>query len=76
MTSERFDAMLPPHLDNALLLQAGRLLPASDPEIGEDPAPLLLVDDESRNLDALEATLEATGCALVRARSAEEALLA
>ncbi|MGQ0648847.1 MAG: ATP-binding response regulator, partial [Gemmatimonadaceae bacterium] len=42
----------------------------------EDPAPLLLVDDESRNLDALEATLEATGCALVRARSAEEALLA
>jgi PAS domain S-box-containing protein len=37
---------------------------------------ILIVDDESRNLDALEAMLEPTGCTLVRAPSADEALLA
>ncbi|PYS36150.1 MAG: hypothetical protein DMG14_25340, partial [Acidobacteria bacterium] len=37
---------------------------------------LLLVDDEERNLDALEAILESSGCGFVRARSANEALLA
>jgi signal transduction histidine kinase len=36
----------------------------------------LLVDDEERNLDALETILESTGCALVRANSADAALLA
>jgi PAS domain S-box-containing protein len=37
---------------------------------------ILLVDDEPRNLDALESILESPGYRLVRARSAEEALLA
>src|SRR5215471_524836 len=36
---------------------------------------VLIVDDQPRNLDALEAMLESTGCALVRALSADEALL-
>ena len=36
---------------------------------------ILLVDDEIRNLEALEAVLEPSGCQLVRAQSAEEALL-
>lgn len=39
-------------------------------------AKLLLVDDEERNLDALEAILSSSGCTFVRARSADEALLA
>jgi len=37
---------------------------------------VLIVDDEPRNLDALEVMLASSGCALVRAHSAEEALLA
>jgi DNA-binding response OmpR family regulator len=37
---------------------------------------LLLVDDEERNLDALEAILASLGCDFVRAKSADEALLA
>ena len=37
---------------------------------------LLLVDDEERNLDVLESILASTGCSFVRAKSAEEALLA
>jgi len=37
---------------------------------------LLLVDDEERNLDALETILASSGCTLVRAKSADEALLA
>jgi len=41
-----------------------------------DVAKILIVDDEARNLDALEVMLEASGCTLVRAQSADEALLA
>jgi hypothetical protein len=37
---------------------------------------ILIVDDEGRNLDALEVMLEPTGCSPVRASSADEALLA
>jgi PAS domain S-box-containing protein len=37
---------------------------------------ILIVDDEARNLDALEVMLEPTGCTPVRAGSADEALLA
>ena len=37
---------------------------------------VLIVDDEPRNLDALEVLLPSSGCALVRAQSADEALLA
>ena len=37
---------------------------------------ILIVDDEPRNLDALEVMLASSGCALVRAHSADEALLA
>jgi signal transduction histidine kinase/DNA-binding response OmpR family regulator len=37
---------------------------------------VLIVDDQPRNLDTLEAMLEPIGCAFVRALSADEALLA
>src|SRR5512134_3808486 len=37
---------------------------------------VLIVDDEPRNLDALEVMLASSGCGLVRAQSADEALLA
>jgi PAS domain S-box-containing protein len=37
---------------------------------------ILIVDDQPRNLDALEVMLEPLGCTLVRAHSADEALLA
>ena len=37
---------------------------------------VLIVDDEPRNLDALEVLLASSGCSLVRAHSADEALLA
>src|SRR5205814_10173582 len=37
---------------------------------------ILIVDDESRNLDSLEVMLQPTGCTPVRATSADEALLA
>jgi PAS domain S-box-containing protein len=37
---------------------------------------LLIVDDEPRNLDALEALLSGSGCTFVRAASPDEALLA
>jgi signal transduction histidine kinase len=40
-----------------------------------DTATILLVDDQERNLDALEAILDSSGYQLVRARSADEALL-
>jgi PAS domain S-box-containing protein len=42
----------------------------------DDTAKILIVDDEARNLDALEVMLESSGCLFVRARSADEALLA
>jgi PAS domain S-box-containing protein len=41
-----------------------------------DVVKILIVDDEARNLDALEVMLEASGCAFVRAQSGDEALLA
>ena len=40
-----------------------------------DAPAILIVDDQARNLDALEAMLSPTGCLLVRAQSADEALL-
>jgi PAS domain S-box-containing protein len=43
--------------------------------MGED-VKVLIVDDEPRNLDSLEVMLASIGCALVRAHSADEALLA
>jgi hypothetical protein len=39
-------------------------------------ANILIVDDERRNLDVLEAMLEPTGCNCIRAQSSDEALLA
>jgi signal transduction histidine kinase len=42
----------------------------------DDSVPILLVDDQPANLDALEASLATTGCKFVLARSADEALLA
>jgi PAS domain S-box-containing protein len=41
-----------------------------------DTPKVLIVDDQPRNLDILEAMLEPTGCGFVRALSADEALLA
>jgi signal transduction histidine kinase len=43
---------------------------------GDEAVPILLVDDQPANLDALEATLSTSGCRFVLARSADEALLA
>ncbi len=43
---------------------------------GNADVKILLVDDYPSNLDALEAMLESSGCTLVRAESADEALLA
>jgi signal transduction histidine kinase len=42
----------------------------------DETVKLLLVDDEERNLDALETILATSGCSFVRAKSADEALLA
>ncbi|MEX2217290.1 MAG: response regulator, partial [Phycisphaerales bacterium] len=42
----------------------------------EDKAPILLVDDQPLNLDALEAVLESPDHELIRAQSAEQAMLA
>jgi PAS domain S-box-containing protein len=41
-----------------------------------DDVKILIVDDETRNLDSLEIMLASSGCTLVRAQSADEALLA
>jgi signal transduction histidine kinase len=41
-----------------------------------EDARVLLVDDEPRNLEALDALLAQSGCRLIAARSADEALLA
>src|SRR3954465_13994464 len=46
-----------------------------DPLRADDDARVLIVDDQPRNLDALEVMLEPIGCTLVRAQSADEALL-
>ena len=51
--------------------------PARPDDSSADPvADILIVDDETRNLLALEAVLEAPGRRMVRATSGEEALLA
>ncbi len=42
----------------------------------DETAKILLVDDEPRNLDALESILDSSGCTLFRAQSADEALIA
>ena len=41
----------------------------------DETVKILLVDDEARNLDALESILESSGCTLVRALTADQALL-
>src|SRR5215475_1483870 len=41
----------------------------------DDAVNILLVDDEPRNLDALETILKSSDCALFKAQTAEEALL-
>src|ERR1700722_1888526 len=46
------------------------------PPAAEDPVSVLLVDDDIRNLDVLESILDSPGYHLVRAQTAEEALLA
>jgi PAS domain S-box-containing protein len=42
----------------------------------DDAVNILLVDDEPRNLDALETILQSSDCTLIKAQTAEEALLA
>ena len=49
--------------------------PDIDPEAASETPKVLIVDDQPRNLDTLEAMLEPIGCTLVRAYSADEALL-
>jgi hypothetical protein len=46
-----------------------------DGAMSETAPAVLIVDDQPRNLDALEVMLEPVDCALVRAHSADEALL-
>jgi signal transduction histidine kinase len=41
-----------------------------------DDAPILVVDDQPLNLDAIDALLAQTGCRIVRANTADQALLA
>ena len=41
-----------------------------------DEVKILLVDDEPRNLDALESILETSGCTLIKAQTADQALFA
>jgi signal transduction histidine kinase len=48
----------------------------ADPERREEPINILLVDDEPKNLTALETILDDPGYRLVRVASGEEALLA
>ena len=49
--------------------------PAERPA-GEAPVNLLLVDDDDRNLDVLESILDCPDYRLIRARTAQDALLA
>lgn len=49
------------------------LTPAS---VESDPAPILVVDDQPMNLDAIDALLPPAECRVVRAHSADQALLA
>lgn len=42
----------------------------------DDDVKILIVDDEARNLEVLEVMLQSSGCTLVPAQSADEALLA
>jgi len=44
--------------------------------VDSDPAPILVVDDQPMNLDAIDALLPPTECRVVRAHSADQALLA
>jgi signal transduction histidine kinase len=46
------------------------------PVVDEEVVQILVVDDQKSNLEAIEALLAPTGCRLVRAYSANEALLA
>src|SRR5690349_14373512 len=50
--------------------------PHTVPVAASDFVPILVVDDQPSNLEAMEALLAPTGCRLVRAQSADEALLA
>ena len=54
---------------------AGPVMPPPLPG-GDDAVPILLVDDQPANLDALEASLATSGCRFVLAKSADDALLA
>jgi signal transduction histidine kinase len=49
---------------------------ASPPPDAGERAPILVVDDQPLNLDAIDAVLGETGCRIVRAHSADQALLA
>ena len=44
--------------------------------VESDPAPILVVDDQPMNLDAIDALLPPAECRVVRAHSADQALLA
>lgn len=67
------------HPPAATPLSARFMPPAPQPAAGIPPPPtavnILLVDDEARNLDVLETTLESPEYRLVRALTAEQALL-
>ena len=55
---------------------APSVTPRPDTRPASDLIPVLLVDDQPSNLTALEAMLASSGCQLVTAQSADQALLA
>ena len=60
----------------AFVLELERAARAQPAPGGDAPINILIVDDEPKNLTVLETVLDAPGYRLVRAQSADEALLA
>src|SRR4029077_9919250 len=52
------------------------LHPPMPPVDDSDVVRILVVDDQKSNLDAIDALLSTSGCQLIRAQSADEALMA
>ncbi|HEX9047506.1 MAG TPA: response regulator, partial [Verrucomicrobiae bacterium] len=67
-----------PPADAMLTPEPGKLDPPANPGAAPEPSSvnILLVDDDPRNLDVLENILNSPGYRLVRATTADEALLA
>jgi DNA-binding NarL/FixJ family response regulator len=60
---------------STVTLNSHEVVSAANPAAGAEPVCILLVDDEPRNLDALESILSSPEYQLLRAESAEQALM-